>query len=85
MKAARVAVACSGGRDSMALLHATAESAKALALDVVALHVHHGLSRQADGWHRLVEQQCERLGIACVARRIRTRPTRGDSIEAWAR
>ena len=85
MKAARVAVACSGGRDSMALLHATAETAKALSLDVVALHVHHGLSRQADAWQRLVEQQCEHFGIACIARRIRTRPTRGDSVEAWAR
>lgn len=85
MKAARVAVACSGGRDSMALLHATAETAKVLSLDVVALHVHHGLNRQADAWQRLVEQQCEHFGIACIARRIRTRPARGDSVEAWAR
>lgn len=85
MKAERVAVACSGGRDSMALLHATASSAQALGLDVVALHVHHGLSRHADEWQRLVEQQCEDLGIRCIVERLRTRPTRGDSIEAWAR
>ncbi len=85
MPAPRVAVACSGGRDSMALLHATASSAQALGLGVVALHVHHGLSRHADDWQRLVELQCRGLGIACVAERLRTRPAKGDSVEAWAR
>src|SRR3954452_17056277 len=37
-----VAVALSGGRDSVALLDATLDCAPPLALDVVALHVHHG-------------------------------------------
>src|SRR3989338_5485517 len=46
-----VAVAFSGGRDSTALLHATAVAARDWpGATVVALHVHHGLSAQADGW-----------------------------------
>ena len=53
-----VAVACSGGRDSTALLHATARAAKAQGLEVVALHVHHGLSQHADAWLSHIEQQC---------------------------
>ena len=47
-----VAVAFSGGRDSLALLHATVRAARALGLQVVALHVHHGLMAEADAWVR---------------------------------
>ncbi len=81
----RVAVACSGGRDSMALLHATAAVATALGVEVIALHVHHGLSRQADAWQRLVEQHCDAAGLRCMVTRLRSRPAKGESIEAWAR
>jgi len=57
-----VAVAVSGGRDSVALLHATLRSAPALGLRVVALHVHHGLMAAADGWLADLEVQGERVG-----------------------
>lgn len=58
--AACVAVACSGGRDSIALLHATAKAACDVpGLSVVALHVHHGLSPQADAWAALVQDTCD--------------------------
>ena len=42
----RIAVAVSGGRDSTALWHATARAAQGSALQVVGLHVHHGLQPQ---------------------------------------
>ena len=42
-----VAVAVSGGRDSLALLHATVRAARPLGVCVVALHVHHGLMDDA--------------------------------------
>ena len=62
-----VAVACSGGRDSVALLHATVRAASALGTSVVALHVHHGLMADADRWAAQVEALCERwnVGFAC--------------------
>jgi len=82
---ARVAVACSGGRDSTALLHATAVAAVPLGIEVVALHVHHGLSPHADAWQQLVEAHCAATGLSCVVTRLRSRPARGESVEAWAR
>jgi len=46
----RVLVALSGGRDSMALLDALGELADELSIALSAVHVHHGLSAQADAW-----------------------------------
>ena len=85
-----VAVAYSGGRDSTALLHATLHAAAGLGVSVVALHVHHGLSDQADAWLAHCERQCRRwaargLPAGFASGRLSGRPARGESIEAWAR
>lgn len=85
-----VAVAVSGGRDSMALLHCTAHAAQRLGLPVWALHVHHGLQPQADDWVALVERTCKRwaakgLNVHFAMRRLEGHPARGQSVEAWAR
>ncbi len=81
----RVAVAVSGGRDSTALLHCTLRQARALGVEVWALHVHHGLQPQADAWLQQVRQQSRRWGAQFDCRRLAGAPARGDSIEAWAR
>jgi tRNA(Ile)-lysidine synthase len=80
-----VAVAASGGRDSTALLHATARVAPGLGLDVVALHVHHGLLPGADDWLVHVRRQARRWGATFACERLQGVPARGESIEAWAR
>lgn len=85
-----VAVAYSAGRDSTALLHATARAALALQLEVVALHVHHGLMPQADAWLQVATQQCNRWGkaglpVRLVSARLEGTPPKGESVEAWAR
>jgi tRNA(Ile)-lysidine synthase len=85
-----VAVAYSAGRDSTALLHITARMARDLGLDVVALHVHHGLMPQADAWLELAEALCRRwhkagLPVRLVSTRLQGKPRKGDSVEAWAR
>ena len=85
-----VAVAFSGGRDSLALLHATCRAAVTLGLQVVALHVHHGLQPEADGWVRQAQALCarwRRRGWPLRLRwgRLTGQPAVGDSIEAWAR
>ena len=85
-----IAVAYSGGRDSTALLHATLVQAAAIGVEVVALHVHHGLSPNADRWLAHCEAQCLRwakrgLPIRLLAQRLIDQPKRGDSVEAWAR
>ncbi len=90
-----VAVAYSGGRDSTALLHATAQQAKALneagaRLQVLALHVHHGLSAYADEWLKACELQCEAwaasgLPLRFQSQRLSGLPGAAQSVEAWAR
>ncbi len=62
----RVLVACSGGLDSMALLHLLVACAGARRLDVVVAHVDHGLrgaASEADRKH--VEAEAAALGLAC--------------------
>lgn len=90
-----VAVAWSGGRDSTALMHVTARCAQALAhegfaLRVVGLHVHHGLSPQADAWLAQLRRQArawadEGLPVTVRWHHLEGAPTPGESIEAWAR
>ena len=85
-----VAVAFSGGRDSLALLHATCRAALPLGLQVLALHVHHGLLPEADGWVRQAQALCarwRRRGWPLRLRwgRLSGQPAPGDSVEAWAR
>jgi len=85
-----VAVAWSGGRDSTALLHATLSAARPLGFQVVALHVHHGLSPHADAWAEFCAEQCRRWQrrgheVELHIARLKDRPARGESIEAWAR
>lgn len=85
-----IAVAASGGRDSTALLHATTVAAHSLGLRVVALHIHHGLSPQADAWLAHLQAQvdgwaAQGLPVTLVHERLSGSPSAGESIEAWAR
>ena len=85
-----VAVAFSGGRDSLALLHATCRAAAACGAQVVALHVHHGLMPEADAWVQQAARLCQRWHRRGWPLRLRWgrlagQPAAGDSVEAWAR
>lgn len=86
-----IAVAFSGGRDSTALLHATAVAAQAVpGLRVVAMHVHHGLSAHADAWLTHAQTVCQQwaqqgLPVQLVFRRVTLALEPGDSVEAVAR
>jgi tRNA(Ile)-lysidine synthase len=81
----RVAVAVSGGRDSMALLHCLARAGRGSGVEVGALHVHHSLMAEADEWAAFVERTCERWRVPFAMQRLAGQPARGDSVEAWAR
>jgi tRNA(Ile)-lysidine synthase len=85
-----MAVAVSGGRDSMALLHALARAARPQDVEVWALHVHHGLQAQADDWATFVEKTCKRWAargapLHFAMRKLAGAPAAGQSVEAWAR
>ena len=81
----RVAVALSGGRDSIALLDATARVAADVRIALVAFHVHHGLSANADRWAQFCRQTCDARGIAFVRSDVAVLRRPRTSLEAAAR
>jgi tRNA(Ile)-lysidine synthase len=64
----RVAVGLSGGIDSVVLLHLLARSRPG---SLSAVHVHHGLSPNADAWARHCRSLCRRLGVPLTVRRVK--------------
>src|SRR5690348_15914101 len=75
----RVSVGLSGGVDSVVLLHALSRH-----VPLRAVHVHHGLSPNADDWLRFCRELCRRLGVPLTVRRVRVRRD-GKGLEAAAR
>ncbi|NVI07680.1 tRNA lysidine(34) synthetase TilS [Paraburkholderia youngii] len=80
---ARIALAFSGGVDSSVLLDAAVRVAGASRC--VALHVHHGLSPNADAWLAHCEAFARERGVEFDARRVDVSHAPGVSIEAAAR
>ena len=65
---AALRVALSGGIDSMVLLDALTGVSAGRSLKLSAVHVHHGLSPNADQWARFCAEQCaSRIGAAVGA------------------
>ncbi|NHA15286.1 tRNA lysidine(34) synthetase TilS [Thioalkalivibrio sp. XN279] len=84
--ARRLCVALSGGLDSTVLLEALCRLRDRLPGDGLrAIHVHHGLHQDADGWARHCEALCVRLGVPLTVLRVDARPAPGESPEARAR
>ncbi|MGU7775217.1 tRNA lysidine(34) synthetase TilS [Burkholderia sp. MR1-5-21] len=80
---ARIAVAYSGGLDSSVLLDAAVRVAGAARC--IALHVHHGLSANADAWAAHAEATAAKLGVAFDSMRVDVPRDSGTGIEASAR
>ena len=80
---ARIAIAFSGGLDSSVLLDAAVRMAGAQRL--VALHVHHGLSPNADQWLAHCEATAHAYGVAFDARRVTLAREHAAGVEAAAR
>jgi tRNA(Ile)-lysidine synthase len=84
LRGKRVAVGLSGGVDSVVLLHVMRALAREFGFSVSAIHVHHGLSKNADAWCRFCRALCRRSKVPLSVRRVRvTRAGRG--LEAAAR
>src|SRR5208283_933594 len=82
---ARLAVALSGGIDSMVLLDAAAARAAQHGILLSAVHVNHGLSPNAERWAQFCGRQCALRGVALVTHRLSLKRRRGESLEALAR
>ena len=82
---AHVCVGLSGGLDSVVLLHLFAEHPGAARRKVTALHVHHGLSPNADTWVKFCERFCANHGVPLTVERVRVNPDATGGVEAAAR
>ena len=80
-------VALSGGVDSMVLLSLVASLKRnaELTAEVSAVHVHHGLSANADQWLSFCQQQCEDLDIEFKSKAVILEKSNRQSLEAVAR
>jgi tRNA(Ile)-lysidine synthase len=81
---AKLAVALSGGVDSMVLLDAVCAVAAGRA-HVSAIHVNHGISPIAGRWADFCAEQCARRDVPLVNHRLLIERARGASLEAQAR
>lgn len=78
-------IAYSGGLDSHVLLHVCAKLRDEYGFSFKAIHVHHGLSPNADAWTKHCEKICLDLKIECIVKNITMPKTHGESLEAVAR
>jgi tRNA(Ile)-lysidine synthase len=76
--ARKVAVGLSGGVDSVVLLHQLRDRG------VAAVHVHHGLSPNADAWAEFCRKLCKRLAVPLAVVKVKVQK-RGKGLEAAAR
>jgi tRNA(Ile)-lysidine synthase len=84
LRGKRVAVGLSGGIDSVVLLHLLREFAPECGFRLSAIHVHHGLSPNADAWSRSCRSLCRRWSVPIAVRRVRVM-REGRGLEAAAR
>lgn len=78
-------LALSGGVDSIALLHTLSQLRQRLSFSLSAMHVHHGLSPNADDWVQLCDRACIENNIPFYHEKVHVNPQSGLGIEATAR
>ena len=82
---ATVAIALSGGRDSVVLFDALVRAAPAGGHRVLALHVHHGLSPHADAWQRFCVELCAERNVPLAVCAVAVSRAPQTSLESEAR
>ncbi|MBK7017895.1 MAG: tRNA lysidine(34) synthetase TilS [Sulfuritalea sp.] len=80
-----VVVGFSGGMDSSVLLDAANAVTREATIQLQAIHVHHGLSANADAWAEFCSDRCQSLKIPLDIVRVAVVPLRGEGVEAAAR
>lgn len=83
----RVCVGLSGGRDSVVLLHALSRLASSFGVPMIlsAVHVHHGISANADAWADFCAELCRTCSVPLDIVRVDVPRTSGEGLEAAAR
>ena len=81
----RIAIAFSGGRDSVVLLDAAVAVADEASVETVAFHVEHGLSPNAGAWARFCAGACAARAVPCYVEEVTIARGARISVEAAAR
>jgi tRNA(Ile)-lysidine synthase len=82
----RILIGLSGGVDSVVLLHLLLQLAPKFSWQLSALHVHHGISPNADAWVKFCTELCASYHIPLVIEHVDIAPLREQQgIEASAR
>jgi tRNA(Ile)-lysidine synthase len=81
----RIGIAFSGGLDSSVLLHLASRYAQAHHLTLIAFHVHHGLSPNADAWLAHCGQAAAACGVSLLSRQVDASDSSGRGTEEAAR
>lgn len=84
-RGAAVCVGLSGGLDSMVLLDLAARQGAKTGHAVNAVHVHHGLSPNADAWAGFCARACAERGVELAIERVRVDRAAPEGLEAAAR
>ena len=79
-----VEVGLSGGLDSVVLLHLLHRTREFHHFDLRAVHVHHGLSTNADSWAKFCQDYCRGLNVTLRVCRVNVEK-QGKGLEAAAR
>ncbi|MDH5936770.1 tRNA lysidine(34) synthetase TilS [Vibrio splendidus] len=85
LKPSRLIVAFSGGVDSRVLLELAAQYAQTHGIECCAVHVHHGLSKNADHWAEQCQTWCDALSVSLAVDRVSLDINSGESVEKLAR
>src|SRR5665647_1816457 len=78
-------LALSGGLDSRVLLDLLVRMRTAMGFKLQAMHVHHGLSPNADDWTEFCRQLCRSYQVSFEVVRVKVRRDSGQGLEAAAR
>lgn len=81
----KLLVAFSGGLDSAVLLHGLHKLQAEVSFQLSAMHVHHGLSENADSWTKFCAETCAKLNIPLTVSKVEVDKKSGLGIEAAAR
>jgi len=80
-----IEIGLSGGLDSMVLLDLLWRCREQRHFHLSAVHVHHGLSPDADAWVEHCRQWCARYAVSLRVEAVTVAPRGGESLEAVAR
>lgn len=80
---ARVAVAVSGGHDSVTLLNTLAATRRRLNFDLVAIHINMGLGEYSQRCLEVVGRQCRAAGIALEVDQLQAYGARVEAVGDW--